>query len=583
MIRMRWFGPCLALFILAPLGSAQEDAPLAQVPGQAPIVFHLRGFERTKGRLVTLINNALPDLGKRFQESLEDTLKSELGERQFKGLAPFGPVFLVLTEMPRAEEPPPMAVVARVTDMKAFRAGFFTAQESKTLTKHPEGYESLKFRDDSAYILERGGYLVLALKKEALTPFLKPDKNLAGKLRGEAAKRLLAADAAVYVDTAEVYRVYGQTIRDARQFFDLAVQQGAGVDKDQIEMAKKMIDGALQGFEDSRGLVVTADFRPDGVALHANIQFGGDTTTNQFLKVLSPGDLTAVGTLPAGQLSYIAMKAEPALVKAFGPLLSGVWAESGSKQAEAIKKALELTEQSGLEMMLQTANLKTEGLVVTRSKDPAKSAQGQLQLFQALTAAESYSQMKLKKATVKPEAQKHRGFTLHHIELVWDFEKMMADNPLGGKEMADAMKKMMGEGLNVWFGTDGKLVVQASAKTWAEAQKSLDNFLDGKSPVGKDAAFQAARKELPAQANVLMLYDVPQLMESLRTMFTTMFRALGQGEVKVEPAKEQAKPFFLGVALLLKAESVAADVWIPAPTAREVQKLIEPLMQAFGG
>src|SRR5262245_49374743 len=163
MKRARWLGPCLALLVLVPSAPAQEMSPLAQVPAQAPIVFHLRGLERTKGRLVTLVNNALPDLGKRFQESLEDALKGELGERQFKGLAPYGPVFVVLTEMPSAGgDAPAAAVVARVTDAKAFRESFFTEPERKSLTKHPEGYESLKFRDDTAYLLERDGYLTLA-------------------------------------------------------------------------------------------------------------------------------------------------------------------------------------------------------------------------------------------------------------------------------------------------------------------------------------------------------------------------------------------------------------------------------------
>ncbi len=581
----RWLGPCVALCVLAPVAPAQEKSPLGMVPAQAPLVFHLRGAERTKGRLVTMINNALPDLGKKVQESLEDGLKGELGERQLKGLAPFGPVFVAFTEMPQAaQDAPPLAFILRVTDAKAFRDGFFTEQERKTLRKDEAGYEVLKFKEGEAYLHQRDDFLVLALKKESIMPFLKPDKGLDGKLGPEAAQRLLATDAGVFVDVAAVYQVYGETVKGLRQFIDLGLQQAAGAaDKDQIELMKKVIDGALQGFEDGRHLLLTLDFRPDGLALHTTVKFGGDSKTNSFLKQLTPGDLKAVDTLPAGQMTYMAVRAEPALTRAFAPFLLGVSGDPAGEQGKRMQKVLDLFEQAGSESMLQTSSLMAHGISVSRYKDPAKATAGQLELFQALTASGSYSSMQLKKASVKPDAQKHRGFTLHHAELVVDFEKMAEAQAAGGKELAEAMKKIVGDSIQVWFGTDGKLLAQVTAKDWAEAQKLLDSYLDGKVPVGNDKAFQETRKQLPTQTNVLMLYDVPQFMESMRFMFGVMFKALGQGEIKVEPPKEKSKPTYLGVAITLKDEFIGLDVWIPGSTAREVQKLIDPLIQAFGG
>jgi hypothetical protein len=577
---------CLALLILAPLASAQETSPLSQIPAQSPIVVHVRGFERTKGRLVTLINNALPDLGKRVQESIEDTIKGELGERQFKGLAPFGPVFAVFTQLPEAgEEKPPVALVLRVTDSKAFRNGFFTEQERKTLRKDQDGYEVLKFKDEDTYVLERPGYVIFSPRKDVMASFRgKQDKGLDAVLDGASAKRLLETDAAVYVDLAAVHRVYGQTVRDAGQFLDIILQQGAAAgDKEQVEMVKAIVDGALQGFEDSRGLVITVDFRPDGLALHAQVTFKTDTKTNEVLKALTPGELKEIETLPPGQMTYSAVRAEPALVKTFHPFLLGVMVDPASKQGAAVQKAVDLLTEAGPQGMLQTVNLQQHGIGVSRYKDPAKAVQAQLQLFQTISNIESYNQLKLKKATIKPDDQKHRGFTLHHADLVWDFEKMLDAAIGGGKEFEEAMRKMIGDGVKIWFGTDGKTVVQVSAKDWAAAQKTLDDYLDGKKRIGDDAAFQEARKQLPGQTNVLMLYNVPELMDSIRTMIGTMFRATGQGEIKLDPAKERPKPTFLGLAITLKAEHASLDVWIPAATAREVQKLIEPFLQVFGG
>ena len=55
----------------------------------------------------------------------------------------------------------------------------------------------------------------------------------------------------------------------------------------------------------------------------------------------------------------------------------------------------------------------------------------------------------------------------------------MMENSPGGKQMADAMKKMMGEGVNSWFGSDGKVYVQVTAKDWEAARRQLDEYLDG--------------------------------------------------------------------------------------------------------
>lgn len=581
----RWWGPCLALLVLAPLAPAQDTSPLDVLPVQCPIVIQMRGFERTKGRLITLINNALPDLGKRVQETIEDTLKSQLGERQLKGLAPFGPVVIFFTEVPQAnQEIPPAGVMVRVTDAAAFRTGFFTEQERKTLKKRDDGVETIEVQGTTLHVLERHGYLIVTPHAGVPIHFVKGDKSLRNHFTADAAKRMQEADVGVYVHAAAIYQTYGQTIRDGRQFIDFMLAQGGGgLDKAQLEMFRNIINGALQGFEDSRHLLVTADLRPDGLALRAGVTFGQESKTNQFLKSMSPGDLKAVESLPSGQLSYVASRSEPALSKALNAFTMGIFADPNTENGKAIEKAMLILEEAGGQETMNSANLQSHGIAVHRFTDSAKAVQGQLQLFQAIAAGKKYSSMQLKKAAVKPDAHAHRGFTLHHAEMVWDFEQMAANLPIDGAKLAEAMKKIMGEGINVWFGTDGKNLVQLTAKDWPQAQKILDDYLDAKSVVGKDPSFQEARKNLPGQANLIAYYDVPQALESIRMGMAATLGALGQGGPKFEPAKEKAKPIFFGVALILKPEHAGIDLWVPAAAAREVQKMVESLMGAFGG
>src|SRR5687768_7344087 len=79
--------------------AAQAQSPLAQVPAQAPVVIQARGLE-SKDRLLTMIQTAVPDLAPRAKAEIEKAIKKGLDERELKGLAKDGPVFLVLLELP---------------------------------------------------------------------------------------------------------------------------------------------------------------------------------------------------------------------------------------------------------------------------------------------------------------------------------------------------------------------------------------------------------------------------------------------------------------------------------------------------
>jgi hypothetical protein len=287
--------------------------------------------------------------------------------------------------------------------------------------------------------------------------------------------------------------------------------------------------------------------------------------------------------MPQGQMTYLAARADAALSKPFAYFLYGVAAAGDSQRAKALVKALDLMNEAGPLNLFQVADLQTEGLVISQFKDAAKASSAQLQLFKALVDGETFNNIPTKKAAVQEGHQKHRGFTLHHADLVWDFEKLIENQPLGGKEAAEAMRKMMGDGMKTWFGTDGKVLAQVMAKDWAGAQKRLDAYLDGKATIGKELAFEQTRKQLPTQANVLLLYDVPLLARNMATMMSTMFGALGQGELKLPAQKEKPKPIYFGAALTMQAEQFLVDVWVPAKAVYEVQKLLDPILQGFGG
>src|SRR5262249_7335120 len=160
------------------------------------------------------------------------------------------------------------------------------------------------------------------------------------------------------------------------------------------------------------------------------------------------------------------------------------------------------------------------------------------------------------------------NFKFHSVQLKWDFEKLAERTPQGGKEMAEAMKKMMGEGSNIWFGTDGKTYVQVTAKDWKTAQAHLDAYLNGTNAVGGEKAFQEALKQLPAQTSMVSLMDGPQYLQVMAEFMGPFAEANGL-PFKIPPMKAEKGKSFFGFALTLRPENGSADIWVPVTAISE--------------
>src|SRR5262249_548621 len=138
-------------------------------------------------------------------------------------------------------------------------------------------------------------------------------------------------------------------------------------------------------------------------------------------------------------------------------------------------------------------SLPPSSLKIWHFRDPAKAAAAMLKLFEAWEAGESFQSAPIKgKPEIKPNARTYRGFRLNYVSFTGDLEKRLAnyEGPEEGKaKFKAAMKQMMGEGLKVWFGTDGKINVQVAAQDWSSGQRQLDRYLDGKDILGQQTSF----------------------------------------------------------------------------------------------
>ena len=125
---------------------------------------------------------------------------------------------------------------------------------------------------------------------------------------------------------------------------------------------------------------------------------------------------------------------------------------------------------------------------------------------------------------------------------------------------AGALKRLLGDGLNLWFGTDGRTFVQVTAADWEGAEKQLDGYLKGENRVGGDAAFAAAQRQLPAKATVWMLIDVVRQAEALNGVV--------QAAPPVQvPEALKGKAGYAGLAVTLEPGRASLDVYVQAEAA----------------
>ena len=286
--------------------------------------------------------------------------------------------------------------------------------------------------------------------------------------------------------------------------------------------------------------------------------------------------------LPAEQMAYFMMKSEPAMMPLVQSWIEGILPGGESQDDKAIKEALDVLAAAGVQTWLGSFSIPVQALQVGQFKDPAKAAEGQLKLYQALKAGMSFQSVVLKtKPEVQVKAQEHRGFKLNAVSLEWDFTKF-ADKVKGGQETVAAMQQLMGQGVKSWFGTDGKVYVQISAKDWDTAKGILDSYLDEKNTVGENKAFQQTQKQLPTQATMVAVVDVPLYADMIVEFMRVTFKAQGVPFTAAVGKGEKGKSY-LGMALVLQPGQGNVELWIPGSAADEVRKIVEPVIKGAGG
>ena len=512
-----------AVMLVALTGAARaQDDSLKIIPGKSPIVVQVNGIEKARANLAKFLGNALPDIAPKLVKKVDDAISELAKDRDLKSISKDGRIYLVVTDLENITESPQIAVLVPASNYKSFKEGFLKEAERKSLKDEGEGIDSAKFEDkeEPIYLTYRKDYVVITPDKEVAKTFVKHDvtKGLDSKLSKETAKSFLGQDIAVYIDLKEINKQYGAQIRLMKGFIEPLLQGGGmGLDKKQIEAAKHVIDGMISLFDDGAAAVLGFEFRPEGANVHFLAQFKADSETNDFLKKLKTASLKEIGSLPAGQLMYTASNFNAAASKTISALMQMSTADDENEDVkEIIKKRLKEMAENGRVVEISAYQDLRGGLEVSEYQDGAKAVESQLNLYKALMkSSSSIGELPLKeKPEIKENTETVGGFKLSSVKLAFDFDKAVEKLPEEGREAAKAaMIKLAGESTTIWFGNSGNKVIKVTAKDFKTAKSAIEDYLAGGKPLDKDEAFQTTRKQLPADATILVLGDTARVME----------------------------------------------------------------------
>lgn len=582
--RLSWGSSTLLLTLLLPCPGTAQTSFLERLPAGAPLLLHIRGWEQTRGRLETLVKKAVPGpTGLRLLRQGRAVLDGLLEGRQLKGLPRDGSIFLVVLAVPdlSRQEPPALALLLQVSDYRAFRDSLLTEDERKTLEKVPGGFERATVRGRELWLVDRRDHAVLALDRKSATLLKrKPAETLAEKLPRSTAAKLLESDFSLLLNMAPILARYGESIQEARGPIQLEFVKRArdsGWDKEAAQIFKIVVRGLFQLVDDSLAVLVSASFAAEGLKAHVQVRVARGTDSSKFLKAIAgpPSDFKDLERLPLGLLSYSA-RSQSASANPLPDLVKSLTSQTPGASAKRLKEvaALKTKAAAGLVISGTSSRILGTGLHVEQSRDPAKLVEAALVEYAAVKAGEGLGgAMFKKKPDLTRDAQRHRGYTLHHARFHHDTEAMARMMTISARGFAG----LRGQGEQEWFGTDGKTFVQITARDWEQARKFLDDYLDGKNALGGQEGYRQMRKNLPARCTDLMFEDLAEYFQQMAAFSVANVAgkfSIPEWRQPRIPRRLDVPPQFYGWATTLDEQQVAIDLWVPVFAAREAVRVM---------
>jgi hypothetical protein len=582
-------------FSAAPVPAQAVKGAAYPYPARAPIVVCLNGYDQARERLTKLLTAALPNEVPKLTKRLDGELAKILKGRKLDAIRKDARLFVVVNDLANlfGEDHLPISVLVPVTTYKAFRESFLTRDELKTFDAGRDNVDAIKteaFGDEiTIHMVDLKDYVAITPDKATADTYAgKYNRATSEQMGAELAESFVKADVAVAVNMDAINDQFGDQIKGFRGLIDFGIQQAAqqgalpGLSPKQMDALKVLLKGGFQGIEDCRAILVTAEFKDNGVALKVQARFAENTPSSRLLSMERPVAFADVSRLPAGLGLYGGIHFGRTITEVIRDISQNLSTTAedvqGTKLIEGHTKDLLAAGHQG---DISATKMPGVSMTISRYKDPVKAAKALTKTYKAIAAGGRVNSVIVKAAPrVGDEAETHGDFTFSEILLKYDFAATVADLPDQVKDATlQSLKRNMTEESTMWIGTDKKVVVQIVAKNWDEAKKLLDHYRDRKQSIGADAGFKLTRSQLPAEANFLMIAETSSALSTMFESIRSMGDAVPNFPHIPNLTAPKGEPTYVGVAVVLKGEIASVNVFIPTGAIAVGGKFLAPLFK----
>ncbi len=395
-------------------------------------------------------------------------------------------------------------------------------------------------------------------------------------------------DLSLFVNVPEILKIYqgpfDQGVQQVNGFIEqmpnLVPPQQSGVDMKTIaDMYASAFKGLVQGVKDSQGWTCGLGVTDSQISISEYADFGEKSETAQAIAKHKPSALALLDQLPADKLGYGAVQMDTnSLVQWSLKMSLNAYAQGDTvkeKQVKDLVAEYEKLKFGSMAMSLGLGDLK-EGVLrmsaVLDMKDP-ESVRKLAKKSGELMSNTTYNGMTME-MKYEPNAETFGNQKADVTRINYKFDP---NNPAA---------QMQGEMIKAMYGPDGMAtraiylkdrMVQTMGGTKADMQAALD-AANGKNNIGGQEAFQAARKQLLDEANLIGLVDIPGVIAN---GFGLAIQAGQPVPLEAKTIEDiRGKPSFAGCALKVENHGLHAKTVIPLPQMQGIAKTVRALNEA---
>ena len=496
---MKTFRGLVASLVMALGGAAYAaDSPLAQISQDADVVIRIRQFDGTVEKVAALVNAVQPGFGDMVSQNAP-AFGMVISNPAMAGVDRSKDFYLCL--FMREEGEPKVLFAIPTTDGEAL---------SKAL---PGNFES-QVRENWVFYADKDhGVPEVAGESDSLATVLEGD--------AKAAKVFANSDIGLHVNIDHIAAIYDSKLQQGRELFETQLQQGlnapgvanpeaiVGVLKAEVELAFKLLD-------ETDSLTLGLSPSADQLQVDNLLEFAEGSDVAKFIASQPKSKFPGIAKLVAGQPAYVGFSGDMVEISKLSMQIAGSMFE-GTGMKEGMEKYVEVLKKNDMHSGVAAFDLAggDQGLIRSTVFFETKGASDLLTAGRSFY--ESVQEMKIGEVTTKMEvAQAGETIGTRKVDVIKTTQEVDPSSP--SAQMVTKMNAIFygADGIQTRIVSlaDGLLMTQGGNKDSMEAAlKAYDS---------SNNTLADIRKDLPEEAHLLVLLDLPGLVYNGMLAATTI-------------------------------------------------------------